>query len=77
MAKCAICSLSVDKLHRWASKDRVSWICTMCNSRLNNGLQLNRTTGLTRLGLLVQLAYIAANLVTVKGRQLILSKGKK
>jgi hypothetical protein len=76
MANCALCKVGANKLYRYNSKNKVSWVCTACNSRLNNGRQLNRTKVLNRINLIGQLAYVFANLVTTKGRKLLRSLTK-
>lgn len=77
MAKCGLCRTAVNKLHKFEYSNKISWVCTACNSRLNNGHQLSRVTSLTRLGLLLELASIIGNLVTAKGRKALLALGGK
>lgn len=73
MAKCGLCSTSVTRLHQYISKNKTSYICTACNSNLSNGKLLNRSTSLSRLGLLLKLAYISANLATARGKKMLKS----
>lgn len=75
--KCSLCKVSVNKLFKYELKKRVSWICLSCNSRLNNARRLGRKS-LSRLGLISQIAFIIGNLVTVRGKNFLLSlAGKK
>jgi hypothetical protein len=77
MANCALCHVASNKLYQSRSKNKVSWICTACNSRLNNGRQLNRTKIFSRLTLFAQLAYVFGHLVTNKGRKVLKGLLKK
>lgn len=77
MAKCRLCQVAVTRLHKFDYGEKASWVCTACNSRLNNGKQLGRDTSLTRFSLLMKLAYVVGNLATLRGRQLLLGNKKK
>lgn len=74
MAKCGLCQTGVSRLHKFDYGTKASWVCTACNSRLNNGRQLGRGVALGRVNLLLKLAYIVGNLATLKGRDLLLGR---
>lgn len=76
MALCASCHTHTNKLHRFQIKNKVSWVCTACNSGVHNGRQLGRKSSLTRTGLLLQIASLIGKLASSKGRADLLNKMK-